>query len=590
MATTTCNSDSGAKKNTKENKLSGGSFSGDGQRSGRATPGNNRSSSSWAEDSSRTFPSVNDTDEFPTLGEPSFRNKSTFERSVPYKKYLVIKHKDPKRRITDVSPIEMEKGLTHRLGKDQKYKVSRLRSGLLLIEVDRKELYDKLMQTSKLNNIPVKVEEHSTLNISKGVIFCDNIRDMSDEQLQEYLKPQEVKEVYRIQKKLGDKTDPTDLFIITFNKPVLPSNIKIGYLNIKVSIYIPNPRRCYNCQRFGHGKNTCRNHTVCAKCGETGHEFDDCNNEQHCCNCGKNHPASSRQCPVWQLEKKIMDLKLKKNLTYKEARNGVYSQNPDLVAQVPKLQKIQDEAQPLYSNKASPTAMTPGLQQFLYNQQNQIANLTRQVDTLVALLRQQMINSTEMIPSQQISQNDSQNENSQLMETEDDSQGIKRLNRSVSSDDDSSSETLVEIGLPNLARQSSAKRTKPDDALSSNKEGPSGGKGPTSPANLSTPDDTSSGSGENTPIVAVDSNADSNVVDSDSGKSTDGERESSLNTGKQEVPADNSSRGQRTKSLDRDAGSSRQRSRSPLNKKKSKNKGGNKLSPKNIYERIKRPK
>ena len=75
--------------------------------------------------------------------------------------------------------------------------------------------------------------------------------------------------------------------------------------------------------------------------------------------------------------------------------------------------------------------------------------------------------------------------------------------------------------------------------------------------------------------------------------------DSALNTGKQEVPANKSNQGSRTQSLDRDAGYSRQRSRSPLGKKKSKDKkdkvkGSAKLSPKNIFqqkfEKIKGPK
>ena len=204
----------------------------------------------------------------------------------------------------------------------------------------------------------------------------------------------------------------------------------------------------------------------------------------------------------------------------------------------------------------------------------------------MALLSEKQNHQSETNSSQEQPQNNNQNENQSQnqaqsndeMETETDVKGTKRPNPSVSSNDD---DTLVNIETPNLARDS--KRSKAG-ALSLNQEEASSGKGQTPPANLSTTDNnTPSGSGEKNPIIADDSNA----ADSDSGKSTDDESESSLNTGKQEVPANKSNRGPRTQSLDRDA-SSRQRSRSPLGQKKDKKhkvKGGAKLSPKNIFQR-----
>ena len=36
---------------------------------------------------------------------------------------------------------------------------------------------------------------------------------------------------------------PTNTFVITFNSPVLPSVVKIGFMQVKVDVYIPNPLR-----------------------------------------------------------------------------------------------------------------------------------------------------------------------------------------------------------------------------------------------------------------------------------------------------------------------------------------------------------
>ena len=69
-------------------------------------------------------------------------------------------------------------------------------------------------------------------------------------------------------------------FVLTFNVPTLPTSIKAGYLNIPVEPFIPNPLhhsrepcipnpfRCFKCQRFGHGQNTCRGKLTWARCGQ----------------------------------------------------------------------------------------------------------------------------------------------------------------------------------------------------------------------------------------------------------------------------------------------------------------------------------
>ena len=71
------------------------------------------------------------------------------------------------------------------IGKKYNYKVDRQKnSGLLLIEVDQKELCDRLLKTKKLVDIAVNIEEHNGLNTSKGVVFCDSeaLRKMSNEE------------------------------------------------------------------------------------------------------------------------------------------------------------------------------------------------------------------------------------------------------------------------------------------------------------------------------------------------------------------------------------------------------------------------
>ena len=69
--------------------------------------------------------------------------------------------------------------------------------------------------------------------------------------------------------------------------------------------YIPNPQRCFQCQKFGHTMNSCKGTTVCAGCGEVGHNLDDGQNEPKCVNCQGDHVAISRDCPKWKINREI---------------------------------------------------------------------------------------------------------------------------------------------------------------------------------------------------------------------------------------------------------------------------------------------
>jgi hypothetical protein len=47
-------------------------------------------------------------------------------------------------------------------------------------------------------------------------------------------------------------------FLITFNFHTILSSIRMGLYNVKVSPYVPNPVRCFKCQKFGHGNGQCK--------------------------------------------------------------------------------------------------------------------------------------------------------------------------------------------------------------------------------------------------------------------------------------------------------------------------------------------
>ncbi|GFW14337.1 hypothetical protein TNCV_974901 [Trichonephila clavipes] len=102
----------------------------------------------------------------------------------------------------------------------------------------------------------------------------------------------------------------------------------MAYIRCPVRPYIPNPLRCFQCQRFGHSKTVCRGQPTCSRCAEVGHDSADCKAKERCVNCKGDHSSFSRSCPTWLLEKEITAIKIKDKISYPEARRVVSSRTP----------------------------------------------------------------------------------------------------------------------------------------------------------------------------------------------------------------------------------------------------------------------
>ena len=135
------------------------------------------------------------------------------------------------------------------------------------------ESHSKILLKSKsLYGIPITVNPHTYLNSSKGVIRSRDLEGISEEEICENLSSQGFISVKRIKVRRNNELVPTNTFILTFDVPTLPISVKAGYLHIPVVTYIPNPLRCFKCNKFGPGQNTCRNRLTCARCGQLDHE------------------------------------------------------------------------------------------------------------------------------------------------------------------------------------------------------------------------------------------------------------------------------------------------------------------------------
>ena len=196
--------------------------------------------------------------------------------------------------------------------------VKPMKSGSVFIEVETKQQCKNLLKTTKLlGYLPVKVSPHRTPNSSKFVIKCEELDKMDEEEIKKELQPQGIIAVKRISIRYS-------LYVLTIKGQTIPKRINIGYLKKETRPYIPNPQRCFQCQKFGHTKNSCKGKAVCAGCGEEGHNLDDCKNDPKCVNCQGDHVAISRDCPKWKIEKDIVTLKYTEKISFADARKRLH--------------------------------------------------------------------------------------------------------------------------------------------------------------------------------------------------------------------------------------------------------------------------
>lgn len=243
--------------------------------------------------------------------------------------------------FTNVSPFLIQKSIDTVGGKIVSCK--RLKSGQLLIECVNGKQADRIIKMMSLSHeIFVNIEEHRSLNMSKGIFYTNELRELGDDEVKSEmikLNPNIV-EIKRLKKRDPETKKLTNvdsgLYIVTFNVRHAPDTVVVGYFITEVNTYIPNPLRCYNCFRFGHISEKCSSSVkICPHCCNTEHTSIDetgrrekCDKQAKCNNCQREHNSLSKECPVYKKEYAIQTIKTKEKKTMYEARKEYERRNP----------------------------------------------------------------------------------------------------------------------------------------------------------------------------------------------------------------------------------------------------------------------
>nr|XP_042906831.1 uncharacterized protein LOC107454683 [Parasteatoda tepidariorum] len=257
------------------------------------------------------------------------KNSGTTLTPYVYARYFIITLTNPiipNTSFSKVSPFLIHKALLSALG--EVASVRKLRSGDLLVQTTSEKQATALSNSTTICSFNVTVTPHKSLNTCRGVISQAEFIDDEESMILENLQDQHVVEVRRIKIRRNGQLIPTKHLILTFASPTVPSAVKLAWYNCPVRPYVPNPLRCFQCQRFGHSKASCRGTPVCARCSTPGHSDTSCELQPLCVNCKGAHEAYSRSCPRWSEEKEIQSVKVLQNLTFSEARRIVTARTP----------------------------------------------------------------------------------------------------------------------------------------------------------------------------------------------------------------------------------------------------------------------
>ena len=248
-----------------------------------------------------------------------------------HNRFYILESIETDKTIENLGVFEIEKGLLQNcsgpLARDPKI----LRNGNLLIRTRNAEQSKRIERMKNLAGLKVKATPHAKLNTSQGTVLARRWEKYSTDELREHLTSEGVTEVVKLPSR-PDKRYTGDRYLLTFNRMQPPEKIRGGLQVLDVRLYIPRPRRCYNCQGYGHVGRYCkRNQAICVQCGDTAHMEgkEACQRPAKCRNCGQSHPASDIRCPIYRMEKEIMATITKEKISPYEAKKRIREQYPD---------------------------------------------------------------------------------------------------------------------------------------------------------------------------------------------------------------------------------------------------------------------
>ena len=222
-------------------------------------------------------------------------------------KHLTVKPLDGK-NFNEIFYARWAKELTNIGGFPEK--ALPVRNGSLNIVCTSEEQSIKYQQITTLAGISVEVKGNQTLNKSKGVIRQPLLSTATKEDIIAEFESQGVTDAYRFRKRINGELKDTHSILLTFNTPQPPDYLTSYWMKFDVHKYNEKPRKCFNCQMFGHGVKYCEREYICPNCSENHEKTEEkCKKDPKCINCDENHNVNDKSCEAKCFEEEVISIR-----------------------------------------------------------------------------------------------------------------------------------------------------------------------------------------------------------------------------------------------------------------------------------------
>ena len=243
------------------------------------------------------------------------------EEQVGKEMFLYLKCSDTD--ITLLSAYRVTEHISNVLHREAKItKINRC----LRVSCSSREEQEKLKQMKYIIGHPLEVTEpftkvnRKTYVSNRGIIFGVE-EDITNDELSNALGVR----AERILKRRAGAMTQTAQVILHFEGPI-QEYVRLGWKRHRVSPYIPEPVRCFKCQRFGHiAANCAARKPRCPICAGQ-HPYEECEVKDHrtekkavCPNCKGPHPASYQGCPAFKQARLVRKIQSNEGISYAEA-------------------------------------------------------------------------------------------------------------------------------------------------------------------------------------------------------------------------------------------------------------------------------